>query len=44
MLDRGAAVAETRSPPPCGEGSGVEVHKQGLGVIPTPRFVSSLRR
>jgi hypothetical protein len=30
MLDRSAAAAETRSPPPCGEGSGVGVHKHSL--------------
>jgi hypothetical protein len=33
MLDRSAAAAETRSPPPCGEGSGVGVHEHGLGVM-----------
>jgi hypothetical protein len=30
MLDRSAAAAETRSPPPCREGSGMGVHKHCL--------------
>jgi hypothetical protein len=30
MLDRSAAATETLSPPPCGEGSGVGVQREGL--------------
>ena len=41
MFDRGIAATETRSPPPCGEGSGGGVHEHGLAVtLPTERALA----